>query len=418
MQWGPSQVSAPAQNAPASGAPDEENSGEAQERRREPGRVEPTSAGSLPASIAPGSGTPAPSGITASGAQRNSRIIVAEDDFEISTLISLTLRMEGYEVLQARDGHAALQMTRAQRPDLILLDVMMPHLSGYDVAKVLQEEPGTSSIPIIFVTAKHEMEDRVLGLGLAIDYICKPFAVPELLARVRAALRVRHLQEELRLSNERWSRLAVTDELTGLANRRGFDGDLEEELLRSRRFTQPLTVVAFDLDHFKRINDTWGHARGDVVLQSFARTLQHLSRRVDKVARIGGEEFVALLPTTDAEGARIFAEKVRAATEALEIPADGEASPLRVTVSVGLAVLDVVALSLLPQPGAEAGVQPGVWDAPAAEAELDEAANADIARDLLKIADDCLYEAKDSGRNRVVMRVIQNWDELPSRGHS
>jgi diguanylate cyclase (GGDEF)-like protein len=318
------------------------------------------------------------------------KVLIAEDDSEISTLISLTLRMEGYDVLQARDGMQALQIVREHAPDLVLLDVMMPQMSGYEVARHLQDDPATVTLPIIFVTAKHEMEDRVLGLSMSVDYICKPFAVPELLARVRAALRMRKLQEELRVSNERLARLAVTDELTGLANRRGFEQELEDEIFRARRFDYPIAVAMLDLDHFKKVNDTWGHARGDVVLQAFARVLQHSSRRVDKVARIGGEEFVALLPTTDAAGAETFGEKVRSATAELEIPGtnlDGtSAPPLHVTTSVGLAVTTSIAQV--------------------------EAPNSAVAAALLQQADQCLYKAKESGRNRVVMNIIDNLQEL------
>jgi len=303
----------------------------------------------------------------------------------------LTLRMEGYDVLQARDGAQALSMAREQEPDLVLLDVMMPHMSGYEVARELQDDPNTVSIPIIFVTAKHEMEDRVLGLSMSVDYICKPFAVPELLARVRAALRMRKLQDELRVSNERLARLAVTDELTGLANRRGFERELEDEILRARRFGHPLAVAMFDLDRFKLINDTWGHARGDIVLQAFSRVLQHSSRRVDKIGRVGGEEFVALLPTNDAEGAETFAEKVRSATEALEVPGsnlDGTpAPPLRVTVSVGVAVVPSVPQTDIP--------------------------NDALATIIVHQADQCLYQAKETGRNRVVMNIIENIQDLP-----
>lgn len=318
-------------------------------------------------------------------------MVVAEDDFEISTLITLTLKMEGYEVLLARDGAAALSLVRESQPDLVLLDVMMPQMSGYDVARALQADAETVAIPIIFVTAKQEMEDRVLGLGLAVDYIGKPFVVPELLARVRAALRMRKLQEELRASNERLTLLAVTDDLTGLANRRGFDSELEDEILRARRFGQPMAVAVFDLDRFKRINDTWGHQRGDVVLQAFARVLQGSSRRVDKIARIGGEEFVALLPTTDAAGASTFAAKVRENTEAMDIPLDGTdggAQSMRVTVSGGVAVLSARG---------------------ACERE-----NAELARSILRLADECLYAAKSGGRNRIVLREVAAWDELPA----
>ena len=339
-----------------------------------------------PQQPAEGGGRGAGSG--SSGAGRiSSRVVVAEDDFEISSLILLTLRMEGYEVLLARDGASALKMVRETQPDLVLLDVMMPQMSGYEVARALQSDPATVAIPIIFVTAKLEMEDRVLGLGLAVDYIGKPFAVPELIARVRAALRMRKLQEELRLTNERLSLLAVTDDLTGLANRRGFDSELEDEILRARRFGQPMAVAVFDLDNFKNINDTWGHQRGDIVLQAFARVLQGSSRRVDKLARIGGEEFVALLPTTDASGAATFATKVRENTAAMDIPIEGESSSMRVTVSGGVAILSAR----------------GVCNRE----------NSELARSILRMADERLYEAKAKGRNTVVLREITAWDDLP-----
>jgi diguanylate cyclase (GGDEF)-like protein len=225
---------------------------------------------------------------------------------------------------------------------LILLDVMMPRMSGHDVARALQDKPSTAHIPIIFVTAKSDMADRVLGLEMAIDYVCKPFAAPELLARVRAALRMGKLQEELRASNEQLSQLATTDPLTSLFNRRHFNSELEDEVQRSRRFTQPVALIIFDIDRFKAVNDTWGHVQGDIVLQEFARVISHESRSIDTVARFGGEEFAALLPATDLEGARSFADKVRRSVEELKIPCrtreGAEAPPLSVTVSAGAAV--------------------------------------------------------------------------------
>lgn len=312
-------------------------------------------------------------------------VLIAEDDPEINELMALTLRMEGYQVVQARDGEQALECVKQQEPDLILLDVMMPRISGYGVARTLQENDATSHIPIIFVTAKHEMEDLVHGLELAVDYVCKPFAMPELLARVRAALRMSKLQEDLRSSNEQLARLAVTDELTGISNRRGFDAHLEDELWRARRFGQSLAIVMFDLDHFKSVNDTYGHDQGDVVLKAFAEVLHHSSRRIDKVARFGGEEFAALLPATDAIGAETFAEKVRAATEALEIPRqslDGQpVPPMHVTVSGGAAVAHAI--------------------------DQDEENILVLTRALVQAADRCLYKAKGTGRNRIVVDNIE-----------
>lgn len=318
-------------------------------------------------------------------------ILVVEDDPEINSLMALTLRVEDYDVIQARDGEQALKLVQERNPDLILLDVMMPRMSGYEVAQHLQDRPSSVNIPIIFVTAKAEMEDRVTGLEMAVDYVCKPFAAPELLARVRAALRMRKLQEELRVSNEQLSHLAITDGLTGLCNRRHFDSQLEDELRRAQRFGNSLSIVMFDLDRFKSINDNWGHAQGDIVLQSFGDVLQNSSRRIDTVARVGGEEFASILPATEEVGARSFAEKVRATVEALEVPLvrarEGSSEDsLSVTVSAGIAV--------------------------ARKVESEDAKMTRLAEVLVQAADKALYEAKEGGRNRVVVHTL---DTLAAR---
>ena len=309
------------------------------------------------------------------------RILVVEDSPEIASLMSLTLRMEGYEVLQAATGARALQIAFAEIPSLILMDVMMPGLTGFQVADQLKADDRTRDIPIIFVTARHDVDDRVHGLEVAVDYIAKPFAVPELLARVRAALRMQKLQAELKASNDQLSKLAVTDALTGLYNRRGFDSQMEDELHRARRFRQPLGLAIFDLDRFKSVNDSYGHAQGDLVLQFFAETLLNLSRRVDKVARFGGEEFAVLLPNTDEVGAKIFAEKVRAAIESssVDCPSCGLGKTISVTVSGGIAIL----------------VPSGVLDGrtPLSIGQL--------AEGLFEMADAHLYRAKEGGRNRI-----------------
>jgi diguanylate cyclase (GGDEF)-like protein len=316
-------------------------------------------------------------------------ILVVEDDPEINSLMALTLRVEDYDVIQARDGEQALKHVQERNPDLILLDVMMPRMSGYEVAQHLQDRPSSVNIPIIFVTAKAEMEDRVTGLEMAVDYVCKPFAAPELLARVRAALRMRKLQEELRVSNEQLSHLAITDGLTGLCNRRHFDSQLEDELRRAQRFGNSLSIVMFDLDHFKAINDNWGHAQGDIVLQAFGAVLQNSSRRIDTVARVGGEEFGSILPATEEVGARSFAEKVRATVEALEVPLvrarEGSSEEsLNVTVSAGIAVVGKV--------------------------QSEDARMTRLADVLVQAADSALYEAKSGGRNRVVVHSIDTLD--------
>ena len=311
-------------------------------------------------------------------------VLVVEDSPEIAAMMALTLRLEGYNVAQASDGLQALEVARAVRPGLILLDVMMPGLSGFEVAKVLKEDEITSAIPIIFVTAKHEVDDLVQGLEIAVDYISKPFAVPELIARVRAALRMHNLQEQLKASNEELSKLAVTDGLTGLLNRRGFDHQLEDELWRARRFGHSIGLVIFDIDHFKRVNDTWGHAQGDIVLQNFAEVLLNSSRRVDKVARFGGEEFALLLPATDQTGVETVCEKVRANTEDMRIACamvDGNNDVIRITTSGG-----GVVVPKLP----EAGI-----------------AVAELSAGMFEIADRSLYAAKEGGRNRIITQICK-----------
>jgi len=319
------------------------------------------------------------------------RILVVEDSPEIAALMSLTLRMEGYEVLSASTGVSAFQIAVREIPSLILMDVMIPGLTGFQVAHQLKENPETRDIPIIFVTARHEVDDRVQGLEIAVDYIAKPFAVPELIARVRAALRMQKLQTDLKNSNEQLSKLAVTDALTGLYNRRGFDSHMEDELHRARRFRQPLGLAVFDLDRFKSVNDSYGHAQGDLVLQAFSQTLLHLSRRVDKVARFGGEEFAVLLPNTDPTGVAVFCEKVRWAVESQKIrcSADGGEHTISVTVSGGAAVLMSSNTSPSKSSNGEAALRMGA-----------------MISALFECADRNLYEAKEGGRNRTITRAV------------
>lgn len=349
-------------------------------------------------------------------------ILVVEDDPEINSLMALTLRVENYDVTQARDGAQGIKLACERLPDLILLDVMMPRMSGYEVANALAKMPETKHIPIIFVTAKSEMEDRVRGLEMGFDYVCKPFAAPELLARVRVVLRMKKLQEELRVSNEQLAQVATTDALTGLCNRRQFDRDLEDELHRAARFSQSLSLITFDIDFFKAVNDKWGHAQGDEVLRAFARVLEDAKRSIDTVARLGGEEFGALLPATGHEGARAFAEKVRVSIEKLQLPLiagedENGRETISITVSCGAAVLEH------PENKEEVVQQDGLWvdrgegkNIVPAEVIADALSNynlSPLARELMHSADLLLYRAKTEGRNRVVSSLVEFPDATP-----
>ncbi len=326
------------------------------------------------------------------------QVLVVEDESVMNTYMALALRLEGHEVLQAYDGVEALQLMEESDVDLVLSDMQMPIMGGLEMARSLRAIPRMQTTPIIFVTARDELEYRVQGLEYGVDYIVKPFATPELLARVRTALRLYELEKELRgintelaianehlaSANEQLKTLVLTDELTQICNRRGFDKWLSDELWRVHRQGQPLTILMFDLDRFKLVNDTWGHAQGDEVLRQFSQLLRNSSRHIDIVSRFGGEEFAVVLPDTDLEGAHTFAEKARAALENTDINrVTGDAEilgPLNVTTSGG-----GVVLKDLPK-------------------EIDVEGFATV---LLQAADELLYEAKAAGRNRVLVREFE-----------
>jgi diguanylate cyclase (GGDEF)-like protein len=274
------------------------------------------------------------------------------------------------EVKFALSGEQALKLCAEEAPDLVLLDVIMPGLSGHEVCRRLKEQPETSSIPVIFLTALDACEDEQQGLDIgAIDYITKPFRTGIVRARVRNQL-------VLALHRRALHELSLTDGLTGLPNRRHFDLILQREWLRGARNGEPLSLLLLDIDHFKRYNDFYGHLSGDDCLRRVGAALKDMPRRAtDMVARYGGEEFVVLLPNTDARGAEAFAKLIVSGIAGLDIPHKFNDAGGVVTVSVG-----GVAVSATGKGG----------DAGAALAAL-------------QCADARLYQAKEQGRNRAVV---------------
>ena len=268
------------------------------------------------------------------------------------------------DVLFATGGVEALEVARAERPDLVLLDVIMPGMDGYQVCQALKDDPETSAIPVIFVTAMGEVDDETKGLELgAIDYIVKPYSAAIVRVRVRNHLELKRHRDALR-------DLAAYDGLTGIANRRTFDSYLHREWNRSMRAGASLALILLDIDHFKAFNDHYGHAAGDDCLRQVAAALAGgLKRAADVVARFGGEEFACVLPATDTDGAIAMAEQLRERVAGLDIPHVAAGSVGRVTISLGVA----------------AGV-------PAPD---------DDPLDLVRMADEMLYRAKRGGRNRV-----------------
>jgi diguanylate cyclase (GGDEF)-like protein len=297
------------------------------------------------------------------------RVLVADDSLVIRSVLRKQLEDYGHEVIEAVDGVDALRAVRGLAPDIVLLDVEMPNLDGHQVLAQLQADAATADIPVVFLTGRSSTDDVVEGLRLgAHDYRGKPFEPAELLARVSAALRVKRLQDELKERNADLERLSRTDTLTGLPNRRHLQERLVEAAASAVRRNDTMAVLMVDVDHFKRVNDTFGHEAGDRVLHDVAATLQRACRAEDVVGRWGGEEFLVVAPITTAAGAGVLAERVRAAvaTEPVQL-AEAECP---ITVSIGVAA--------------------GTGD----------------VEGLLRKADAALYASKDGGRNRVTVADV------------
>jgi two-component system cell cycle response regulator len=310
------------------------------------------------------------------------KLLLVEDSEAQGAHIRATLERQGYEVIWAQSGIEGLKLARSDRPDLIVLDVVMQDMDGLAVCRWLKMSAESRDIPIIMLTVRGELQERVEGLNIgADDYLPKPFADEELDARIFAALRVKLAERELKKRNAELQgmlhhveALAITDPLTGLFNRRRFDDVLKREFAITKRYTTPLTCLMVDVDHFKRINDLYGHDAGDRVLCGVASRLSQRLREVDTAARFGGEEFAILLPQTPKQGAMIVAERIAAVVrrEHFEF-VDGSAS---VTVSVGVAE------------------------------SRDVSGNA--PESLVKAADSALYLAKSRGRDQVVLYSPQS----------
>jgi len=318
--------------------------------------------------------------VTAHAAHTKGTIFVVDDEANNRLLLKTYLSAEGYTVAFARNGQEALQNISRIAPDVIILDVMLPVIDGYEVCRELKNSPDYKYIPIILATALRGNEERIRGIEAgADDFISKPYNKAELTTRIKSLIRIgtlyRALAEkvsELEAARKKLKKLAVTDGLTDLFNYRAFQHRLHLEIERSKRFTLPLSLLMLDIDHFKQYNDKFGHPAGDRLLKEFADLLRNHVREVDCPARYGGEEFVLILPGTVKKSALIVAEKIRVLVETADF------SGSHITVSIGVASF--------PE-------------------------DTDAKDSLITLADQALYQAKEAGRNRIVLCSGKNVQE-------
>lgn len=302
------------------------------------------------------------------------KILLVEDNKGQADIIRGFLEKNGYQVIWAEDGMSAFKAAKTEELDIILLDRILPDMDGNEVSRWLKLDQHTRSIPIIMLTVKDAVADKVAGLEAgADDYLPKPFSETELNARIYVHLRTKTLQDELKQKNRQLEEmltkvesLAIIDSLTGLFNRRRFETVFTSEVKRALRYETPLSCMMIDIDDFKKVNDELGHQNGDTVLREIAHRIQASIREVDTAARWGGDEFIVLSPNTSKENAKLVSTRILNAVS--QHPFNGLKNK-KISVSIGIASL--------PDP------------------------DIDSQDKLLHRADLALYEAKKKGRNRV-----------------
>ena len=294
-------------------------------------------------------------------------LLIVDDTPDNIKILMETLKDE-YKIVAATSGARALEVaaSKEHRPDLILLDIMMPGIDGYEVCRQLKENDNTRNIPVIFVTAVSEVMDETKGFRLgAVDYITKPFHPPIVKARVQAHI-------NLKVKTDMLEQLASLDGLTNIPNRRKLDEMIVQEFKRARRYQYPLSVILMDVDQFKQYNDNYGHAIGDTCLKKVVKALQKcLNRPYDFIARYGGEEFVVILSDADSKGAETVGLAMKQAVEDLNIIHEFSPVSDHVTISLGAA-------TIYPKTECESPME------------------------IVMAADKMMYKAKEMGRNQLV----------------
>jgi diguanylate cyclase (GGDEF)-like protein len=305
--------------------------------------------------------------------EKNFPILVVDDDIVSRTVVQKYLLKAGFEVLCAGNGKEAMAIFSRQFCPIVLTDWMMPEITGPQLCRMIRETKTDGYVFIILITSRDSKTDIVSGLEAgADDYLTKPIHQAELIARINTGVRILKLEKSLKRANDEIRLLSITDPLTGCFNRAYLGEQFPQELSRSKRYKHPLAVVLADLDHFKKINDTYGHQVGDSVLKSIAQCIIGQTReKIDWTVRYGGEEFLIILPETDCVGTQIMAERVRMAVSRVTVQA-GEAQ-IHITASFGGTCVNF--------------------------RQKESAATA--MEELINKADEQLYRSKREGRNQV-----------------
>jgi two-component system, cell cycle response regulator len=308
------------------------------------------------------------------------KILIAEDDVVSRRVLAANLEKWGHEVVVAADGAEAWEIFQREDVGLAILDWMMPEMDGLEVCRRIRATEGREYVYIIFLTAKEGKSDIVTGLDSgADDYVIKPFHKDELQSRVKVGKRMVELERSLQSANRKLKILSITDSLTEFYNHGAILSRFAEEMERRKRECRPVSMIMADLDHFKRVNDTYGHQAGDKVLLEVARRIKSACRQYDNLGRYGGEEFLIILPGTDEREAQVVAERLHESVRSE--PFDIGTEKINVTISQGL------------------GTVP--WDLEIGEDEV------------IRAADAALYRAKEEGRDRVVIISTEDLGRKP-----
>jgi diguanylate cyclase (GGDEF)-like protein len=297
-------------------------------------------------------------------------ILIIDDTISVRRQILNTLHSAGLfsNYFEAANGIEGFKTLLNEKIDIVICDVEMPGMDGFKFLSMVNSRKELQDIPVLLLTSHEDMATKLRGLEQgASDYVTKPFSPEELLARVKIQLKIKTLQDHLKESNRQLRKLSQTDMLTGLYNRRHMVVTLESEFDRSKRTSTPFALLMIDLDHFKQVNDTYGHQQGDEVLQLVSQEIQAQLRQYDSAARFGGEEFALILPGTTLVEGTMVAERLRQILSKIQFT--GPISDLKITASIGIAAVPHIKI------------------------------NSTV--DLIRLADDALYMAKGNGRNRV-----------------